>query len=219
MSSSASASDARTGNHVPLFCADLKESAFMATIMKETTTAWPQTLDFIGLNKPVGKEWSEKGLKVEGTIPADVRGAFFRAVPDPAFAPFVENDTVLSGDGMISKMLFNEDGTVDYDIRFVHTRPLRRAGEGGQGAVRQVSQSLHRRSLGKGDRPHARQHHPSLARWHAADDQGGWPRLPRQPGHAGNDRLIRFRRRAQIRDDDRARPHRSGDARDVLLRL
>lgn len=93
----------------------------MATTIDKPTLTWPQTMDFIGLNKPVGKEWERKGLKVEGVIPADVRGVFYRAVPDPAFVPFVENDTVLSGDGMISKMLFNADGSVDYAIRYVDT--------------------------------------------------------------------------------------------------
>ncbi len=83
--------------------------------------AYPDSLQFIGLNKPVGKQWDETGLAVEGVIPAEVRGAFYRAVPDPAFAPFVENDHVLSGDGMVSKFHFKADGTVDAAIRFVGT--------------------------------------------------------------------------------------------------
>ena len=50
---------------------------------------FPATPDYLGLNKPVGQEVSIKGLKAsEGVIPADVRGAFFRAVPDPAHPPF-----------------------------------------------------------------------------------------------------------------------------------
>jgi carotenoid cleavage dioxygenase-like enzyme len=84
--------------------------------------SFPATLDYMGLNKPVGREVSIKGLKPsEGSIPAEVRGAFFRAVPDPQFEPFFVPDTALSDDGMISRVLFNEDGTVDYDIKFVRT--------------------------------------------------------------------------------------------------
>ncbi|MBB5985225.1 carotenoid oxygenase family protein [Sphingobium lignivorans] len=84
--------------------------------------SFPATPDYTGLNKPVGQEVSIKGLKAsEGTIPADVRGAFFRAVPDPQFPPFFQPDTALSDDGMISRVLFNADGTVDYDIRYVQT--------------------------------------------------------------------------------------------------
>jgi carotenoid cleavage dioxygenase-like enzyme len=84
-------------------------------------TGYPQTPDFIGLNAPVGKEVSFKGLAVEGMIPAEVRGAFYRAVPDPAFPPMFADDNLLSGDGMISKLHFNTDGSVDYDMRFVDT--------------------------------------------------------------------------------------------------
>ncbi len=82
---------------------------------------YPNTPDFIGLNTPVAQERSLKGLAVEGNIPADVRGAFYRAIPDPAFPPMFEDDNALSGDGMISKLMFNEDGSVDFDIRFVQT--------------------------------------------------------------------------------------------------
>jgi carotenoid cleavage dioxygenase-like enzyme len=82
---------------------------------------YPETPDFLGLNEPVGKEVSLKGLTVEGDIPDDLRGAFFRAVPDPAFPPFIPDDNVLSGDGMISKLMFNDDGSVDFDLRYVQT--------------------------------------------------------------------------------------------------
>lgn len=83
---------------------------------------FPATPDYLGLNKPVGQEVSIKGLKAsEGVIPADVRGAFFRAVPDPQFEPFFLPDTALSDDGMVSRILFNADGTVDYDIKYVET--------------------------------------------------------------------------------------------------
>lgn len=84
--------------------------------------AFPATPDYLGLNRPVGREVSIKGLKAaEGAIPADVCGAFFRAVPDPQFEPFFVPDTALSDDGMVSRVLFNADGTVDYDIRYVRT--------------------------------------------------------------------------------------------------
>ena len=84
-------------------------------------TDFPKTLDFMGLNQPVGIECSHHDLAVEGTIPAEVRGAFYRAVPDPAFAPMFEDDNVLSGDGMISRLYFRPDGGVDFDLRYVET--------------------------------------------------------------------------------------------------
>ncbi|KAJ8138623.1 hypothetical protein OY671_008164, partial [Metschnikowia pulcherrima] len=49
--------------------------------------AFPQTPYFTGSNEPVGQEVELKGSTVEGTSPAEVRGSFFRAVPDPAYPP------------------------------------------------------------------------------------------------------------------------------------
>lgn len=83
-------------------------------------TAFPQTSQFTGMNAPVRIEASVRNLAVEGEIPAEIRGAFFRAVPDPAHAPKFEDDILLSGDGMVSRFLF-ADGAVDYDIKYVRT--------------------------------------------------------------------------------------------------
>ncbi|GAA0319875.1 carotenoid oxygenase family protein [Sphingomonas oligophenolica] len=83
-------------------------------------TAFPRTIHFTGLNTPSRIESSIRNLEVIGTIPDDIRGAFFRAVPDPAHVPMYEDDVVLSGDGMVSRFRF-EGGQVDYDIRYVET--------------------------------------------------------------------------------------------------
>ncbi len=82
--------------------------------------AFPQTIHFIGTNTPRRMELSLRNLEVEGTIPADVEGAFFRAVPDNAHAPMFDDDIALNHDGMIAR--FNiEGGAVDFDIRYVET--------------------------------------------------------------------------------------------------
>ena len=66
---------------------------------------FPDTPEYTGLNAPIGEEYNLENLPVEGVIPAEVEGAFFRAVPDPAFAPFMEDSgAILSGDGMISAL-------------------------------------------------------------------------------------------------------------------
>ena len=83
--------------------------------------AFPQTPYFVGLNEPVGKAVDLKGLAVTGTIPAEVRGSFYRAVPDPAFPPKFADDHTLSGDGMVSRLSFNTDGSVDFAMKFVET--------------------------------------------------------------------------------------------------
>jgi len=81
---------------------------------------YPNTIHFTALNRPVRLEASIRNLEVEGTIPPEIEGAFFRAVPDPAHPPLHEDDHALSGDGMVSRFLF-ENGQVDYDIKYVHT--------------------------------------------------------------------------------------------------
>jgi carotenoid cleavage dioxygenase len=94
--------------------------------------SFPAVPDWSGLNEPLGKEVSIKGLTAsEGAIPADIVGAFFRAVPDPQFEPFFLPDTALSDDGMISRVLFHADGTVDYDIKWVETARYKAEKEAG----------------------------------------------------------------------------------------
>ncbi|HEV7632209.1 MAG TPA: carotenoid oxygenase family protein [Steroidobacteraceae bacterium] len=81
---------------------------------------FPDTIQFNALNRPIRAEVSLRNLEVEGQIPPEIQGAFFRAVPDPEQIPLFENDIALSGDGMVSRFLF-EGGQVDHDIRYVHT--------------------------------------------------------------------------------------------------
>ena len=83
---------------------------------------FPDNPDYTGLNTPVGKELAIENLEVQGHIPDEVRGAFFRAVPDPAFPPFMEDGgAVLSGDGMISVIRL-VDGKASFAIRYVATQ-------------------------------------------------------------------------------------------------
>ncbi len=83
-------------------------------------SGYPQTPDFIGLNQPVAQEVSLTDLAVTGSIPGDLQGVFFRAVPDPAFPTFIPDDTVLSGDGMISALRI-ANGKASFDMRYVET--------------------------------------------------------------------------------------------------
>lgn len=83
--------------------------------------SFPETLDYSGLNTPIGQEYELKGLPVEGRIPPKIEGTFFRAVPDPAFPPFIEDSAaMLSGDGMVSAVRF-AGSQVDFAIRYVQT--------------------------------------------------------------------------------------------------
>jgi carotenoid cleavage dioxygenase len=134
--------------------------------------AFPQTIHFIGSNFPRRAEISVRDLEVEGEIPPEIDGAFFRAVPDNAHAPLFEDDIALNADGMIAR--FNiERGAVDFDIRYVETERYLAEKQGPPRAVRPLPQPVHRRSVGCRDGPHGLEHHPGVA-WRAAvHDQGG----------------------------------------------
>jgi carotenoid cleavage dioxygenase-like enzyme len=85
-------------------------------------SGFPKTPEYSGLNAPIGEEYELKDLPVAGRIPADVEGSFFRAVPDPAFPPFIEDGgAVLSGDGMICAVRF-AGGKVGFAMRYVGTQ-------------------------------------------------------------------------------------------------
>jgi carotenoid cleavage dioxygenase-like enzyme len=82
---------------------------------------FPDTPDYTGLNTPLGEEYEVPDLAIEGRIPDDVEGVFFRAVPDPAFSPFVEDGAAaLSGDGMVSAVRI-AGGKASFAIRYVQT--------------------------------------------------------------------------------------------------
>lgn len=82
---------------------------------------FPQNPDYTGLNQPVGAEYDLDDLVVEGSIPADVEGTFFRAVPDPAYPPFMEDGgAILSADGMISAIRIG-GGRASTAMRYVQT--------------------------------------------------------------------------------------------------
>jgi carotenoid cleavage dioxygenase-like enzyme len=83
---------------------------------------FPDSPEYTGLNTPLGEEYEIPDLAIEGRIPAEVEGVFFRAVPDPAFPPFMpDGAAVLSGDGMISAIRI-AGGKASFAIRYVQTQ-------------------------------------------------------------------------------------------------
>jgi carotenoid cleavage dioxygenase len=149
---------------------------------------FPQTPYFTGLNEPVGQEVELKGLTVEGALPAEVRGSFFRAVPDPAYPPKFASDHTLSGDGMVSRVSFNADGTADFAIRFVETARHKAEKEVGRARFGKYRNPFTDDEDAR-DRPHGRQHHAGLARRPSADGEGGWAPLSRRSRNARNHRF------------------------------
>ncbi|HEY6869557.1 MAG TPA: carotenoid oxygenase family protein [Novosphingobium sp.] len=82
---------------------------------------FPPRPDYLGLNAPQRAEYDIADLPVEGTIPPEVEGTFFRAVPDPVFPPFVDDGAAfLSADGSLSAIRF-VGGKASIRHRYVET--------------------------------------------------------------------------------------------------
>lgn len=84
------------------------------------TRAFPETQDFTGFNRPSRVEADICDLVVEGELPAEIRGSWYQAVPDPQYPPMLGDDTFLSGDGMVRMFRFDSGG-VDLRQRYVRT--------------------------------------------------------------------------------------------------
>ncbi|HKJ74219.1 MAG TPA: carotenoid oxygenase family protein [Alphaproteobacteria bacterium] len=88
------------------------------------TTSFPKSFDFAGFNEPVRMECDIYDLVIEGNLPDEIDGSFYRLTPDPQYPPRLGDDTFLSGDGMISLFRF-ENGHVDMKMRYVMTERLK----------------------------------------------------------------------------------------------
>ena len=98
------------------------------------TKPFPGTMDFLGYNAPSRVECDVYDLVVEGELPAEIAGNWYRCVPDPQYPPMLGHDTYLSGDGMVCCLRF-EDGHVDLKQRYVRTTRLQ--------SERRARRSLH----------------------------------------------------------------------------
>jgi carotenoid cleavage dioxygenase len=99
---------------------------------------FPNTPAFTGFNTPVRFEGEILDLEIEGDMPADLDGAFYRVQPDPQFPPRLGNDIAFNGDGAISMFRF-KGGKVDFRQRWVRTDKFdleRKAGHALFGAYR-----------------------------------------------------------------------------------
>ena len=88
------------------------------------TKPFPDTMDYAGFNAPSRIEADIFDLVVEGEVPAEISGRWYRSTPDPQYPPSLGEDTYLSGDGMVS-MLAIRNGWVDYKSRYVMTERLK----------------------------------------------------------------------------------------------
>ncbi|UUQ67976.1 carotenoid oxygenase family protein [Pseudomonas fuscovaginae UPB0736] len=105
------------------------------------TAQFPKIPEFSGsLYYPSRAEVDVFDLEIEGSLPADIKGAFYQVSPDPQYPPMLGEDIFFNGDGLVSAFFF-ENGRVSLRRRYVKTDRLmaqRREGRSLNGIYRNV---------------------------------------------------------------------------------
>ncbi|EFX02417.1 carotenoid oxygenase [Grosmannia clavigera kw1407] len=96
--------------------------------MPAVSTAYPQQPQFSGFMKPCRFEGEVGNLEIEGTLPPEINGTFYRVMPDPQFPPYILDDPWFNGDGNVSAFKFHH-GAVDFKQRYVRTEKFVRERE------------------------------------------------------------------------------------------
>lgn len=86
--------------------------------------SFPPLPIYTGFNTPSRMEVDIHDLEVEGQVPTELDGIFYRVGPDPQYPPKLGNDIYFNGDGMISAFRF-EKGRVDFKCRYARTDKFR----------------------------------------------------------------------------------------------
>jgi carotenoid cleavage dioxygenase len=81
---------------------------------------FPDLPIYTGFNTPGRTEADIFDLEIDGDLPSDIDGTFYRVAPDPQFPPRLGSDIYFNGDGMVFMFRF-KDGHVDYKSRYVQT--------------------------------------------------------------------------------------------------
>ncbi|RJG22074.1 carotenoid oxygenase family protein [Massilia cavernae] len=92
--------------------------------------AFPQQPTYTGFNEPSRVEADVCDLEVEGELPLDLNGTYYRVGPDPQYAPRLGSDIYFNGDGMVSMFRF-KNGRVDLKSRYVRTDKFKLEQEAG----------------------------------------------------------------------------------------
>lgn len=83
-------------------------------------TKFPDIPMFQGINAPSRIEVDVHDLEVDGRVPSDLDGAFYRVAPDHQYPPRFLDDVPFNADGTISMFRF-ENGRVHLKHRYVRT--------------------------------------------------------------------------------------------------
>lgn len=81
---------------------------------------FPDLLIYRGYAAPVRIEADVYDLEVEGEIPVELNGAYYRMSADPQYPPLLGEDIFINGDGMMHSVRL-ENGHADLKTRYVRT--------------------------------------------------------------------------------------------------
>jgi len=87
------------------------------------TTPFPKSPTFSTIDEPFRFEGELYDLEVEGQIPAELDGTFYRVGPDQAFPPMLGDANPFNGDGFVTAFRIKE-GCCDMQMRYVMTQRL-----------------------------------------------------------------------------------------------
>ncbi|KAJ4024715.1 hypothetical protein NW766_000955 [Fusarium irregulare] len=97
-------------------------------VSSKPNRAFPSEPQFSGFMKPCRFEGDINFLEIEGEIPEEIDGIFYRVMPDPQFPPLADQDPWFNGDGNISAFRFSK-GNVHFKQRYVRTEKFLRERE------------------------------------------------------------------------------------------
>jgi carotenoid cleavage dioxygenase len=89
------------------------------------TTPFPKSPTFMTIDEPFRFEGELFDLEVEGEVPAELNGTFYRVGPDQQFPPLRGDANPFNGDGIVTAFRF-ENGHVDMQHRYVRTERFKR---------------------------------------------------------------------------------------------
>ena len=81
---------------------------------------FPDTDVFSGYNGPSRLEGDVIDLEIDGNVPPEINGTFYRIQPDHRYPPMFEDDIAFNGDGAVSAIQI-QNGHVDFKQRYVRT--------------------------------------------------------------------------------------------------
>lgn len=81
---------------------------------------FPKTPIFQGFNSPCRYEGDIEYVEIDGIIPPEINGTFYRIQPDHQFPPMFEDDIHFNGDGSVTAIRI-EGGNAHFKHRYVRT--------------------------------------------------------------------------------------------------